>query len=102
MVKHAFCDTCPGCRPALLDPTTGKVLKPDHPIMVKVNRVWQHETTYAQRKAFVEVCCEVRQPESVVVSSRNAESERLANQVIEKIQAILSAAGGMGIAAKRK
>lgn len=52
---HEFCDTCPGCRPAMLDVRTGKRLPDDDPKMTKVNRVWDNDTTYEQRKAFIEV-----------------------------------------------
>lgn len=55
MEDHSFCDSCPGCRPALLDPTTGTALPNDHPIMVKINHMWDTQTTYDQRKSFIEV-----------------------------------------------
>ncbi len=54
-MKHEFCDHCPGCRPALIDLTTGGVLSNDSAIMRHVNRVWDNDTTYAERKAFIAV-----------------------------------------------
>jgi hypothetical protein len=55
MEYHEFCDDCSGCRPALLNVETKQVLSNDDPIMVIVNRVWDNDTTYAQRRAFIEV-----------------------------------------------
>ncbi len=55
MPDHEFCDSCPGCRPALLDINTHEVLSNDSPVMKIVNQIWDNETTYAQRKAFIEV-----------------------------------------------
>lgn len=52
---HEFCDDCPGCRPALLDLDTKQPLASDHPTMKLVNEVWDDESSYAERKAFIEV-----------------------------------------------
>lgn len=76
-MTHAFCDTCPGCRPALLDAKTGEALPAESPIMIKINRLWDRETTYAERKAFVDV---------TVHNSRAPEDMRLASSVIRKIE----------------
>lgn len=50
---HEFCDDCPGCRPAVL--FDGEVLPPDDPVMIKINKVWDNHTTYAQRRSYIEV-----------------------------------------------
>ncbi|MHA2427585.1 MAG: hypothetical protein ACXADB_06145 [Candidatus Hermodarchaeia archaeon] len=55
MEDHEFCDDCPGCRPAMLNPLTGQVYPKDSPEMQAVDAVWDNETTYAERKAFIEV-----------------------------------------------
>lgn len=55
MEDHEFCDDCSGCRPALLDMETKQPLSNDDPIMISVNKVWDDDTTYAQRRAFIEV-----------------------------------------------
>jgi hypothetical protein len=55
MEDHEFCDSCPGCRPAILDIKTGKSLPKNSPIMIAVNKVWDTQTTLQQRKAFIEV-----------------------------------------------
>lgn len=55
MPKHEFCDECPGCRPALLDVKTEKIMADDHPIMIAINDVWDYETSYGERKAFIDV-----------------------------------------------
>lgn len=55
MTYHEFCDTCPGCRPAIMLAETGKKLPPEHPTMIKINRVWNKECTYHERKAYINV-----------------------------------------------
>lgn len=74
-MPHEFCDHCPGCRPALIDVNTGKVLADDSETMRHVNRVWDHETTYAERKAFIAV---------TLHNSRAPADVRLAQSVIAK------------------
>ena len=82
MPEHEFCDDCPGCRPALLDVKTGKVMAPDDPVMTKINDVWDNETTYAQRRAFIEVTLhnsrnpvDMKRFEEVVRMSQNVMKE---------------------------
>lgn len=55
MEDHEFCDSCPGCRPVLIDPATGKPLPDDSPVMKAVNAFWDNRTSYAERRAFIEV-----------------------------------------------
>lgn len=40
MSCEKFDPNCQGCRPAIIDPRTGKVLPADDPVMEIVNRVW--------------------------------------------------------------
>ena len=56
MSFEIFSDDGPGCRPALVDITTGKVLPADNPAMQKVLSVWKH-TSRDERVAFHRVCC---------------------------------------------
>lgn len=56
MSIEKFEDDCPGCRPAMIDYKTGKVLPDDDPVMIKVMGVWS-QTTKAEREAFHRVCC---------------------------------------------
>ncbi len=77
---HKFCDDCPGCRPAMLDMKTRRPLSPDTPEMKAVNEVWDKDTTYAQRRAYIEV---------TLHNSRQPGELRLAEQVIAKIQQAL-------------
>lgn len=74
---HEFCDNCPGCRPAILDMRTRRPLGPDTPEMKAVNEVWDKDTTYAQRRAYIEV---------TLHNSRQPGELRLAEQVMAKIQ----------------
>lgn len=74
---HQFCDHCPGCRPTLLDIETRKPLEGDSPVMIKINQLWDHGTTYEQRKAFIKV---------TLHNSRSTEDMRLATEVIKRMQ----------------
>lgn len=65
-MTHEFCDHCPGCRPALIDLASGRPLPDDSPEMLRVNRIWDRQTTYAERKAFIQVTVHnCREPETV-------------------------------------
>lgn len=76
---HDFCDHCPGCRPCLIDLQTGQPQPPDSPVMIRVNRLWDKETTYAERKAFIDV---------TLHHSQKPKDIQLAHAVIEKIKAV--------------
>lgn len=76
-MKHEFCDHCPGCRPALVDLKTGNAMAADSEIMILVNRVWNTETTYAERKAFIDV---------TVHNSVKPDDFRLASGIMAKIE----------------
>jgi hypothetical protein len=78
---HEFCDHCPGCRPAVFDPTTGKVYAPDSQVMQIINLVWDTETSYAERKAFIEV---------TLHNSKAADDMRLAKALLVKFSALAS------------
>ena len=56
MSFQQFDDNCPGCRPAILDVKTGKVLPDDDPIMAKILAIWAN-TTLGEREAFHRVMC---------------------------------------------
>ena len=56
MSIEKFDDNCPGCRPAILDLKTGKVLPDDNPVMAKMLGIWA-TTTLAQRQAYHRVMC---------------------------------------------
>ena len=56
MSIQQFDDNCPGCRPAILDVKTGKVLPDDDPIMAKILAIWAN-TTLGEREAFHRVMC---------------------------------------------
>lgn len=57
----------------------------DSPIMIAVNQIWDRETSYAERKAFIEVTYH---------NSRAAEDMRLASAVAEKFQSAMNANQG--------
>lgn len=56
MSIEVYDDSCPGCRPVLLDPATGWALPDDSPAMLALRRVW-NLTTLKERQAFHRVCC---------------------------------------------
>ena len=78
MEDHEFCDSCPGCRPALI--MDGRKVPDDDPKMVIINELWNTQTTYAQRRAFVEV---------TLKNSRKPLDMKMCQQVINKIQQAL-------------
>src|SRR5688572_19430485 len=71
MEWHEFCDECKGCRPAMAKIKKGPDGKPlvnesglmetdgnvpdDDPMMVVINHLWDNDTTYAQRRSYIEV-----------------------------------------------
>ena len=82
MSKEVFNDDCPGCRPAVIDVKTGKVMGPETPLMQVVNAVWA-KTTREQREAFHNVCCH---------NSRTPKDLELAGRIFKDIQEAANAA----------
>ena len=80
-MTHQFCDHCPGCRPALIQPATGKVFADDSPEMLAVMKIWNHNTTYSERKAFINV---------TVNNSRKSEDLKLSRTIMAKIHSALA------------
>lgn len=80
MSHQQFDDNCKGCQPALLDPKTGQVMAANHPVMKKMMEVWEH-TTFEQRKAFHDVCCN---------NSREPHDLLLMDQILKSIQDALA------------
>jgi len=77
---HEFCDDCKGCRPAILDLQTNEAMHDDSPVMQAVNEMWDNETTYAERRAYIQV---------TLHSSRNQVDMERATTVIDKIKKVL-------------
>jgi hypothetical protein len=77
MSSKAYEDDCPGCRPVAMDPKTGKVLPDDHPLMLRMARVWANKTTREQRVAWHNVTCQ---------NSRHWHDLKLARQFIKAVQ----------------
>lgn len=82
MSLDRFNDDCTGCRPALFDVQTGESLPAGDPIMKAINRMWDTDTTRAQREAWHAFCCH---------NSREPHVMILVDQVTAKIQAAISA-----------
>jgi len=80
MEDHEFCDSCSGCRPAMLNVQTGKPLPATDPMMIKVNQIWDNDTSYAQRRAFIEV---------TLKNSENPRDRQLCMEVMHKIQQVI-------------
>ena len=51
-----FSDDCQGCKPAIIDIQTGRILPDTHPVMVAINKVWA-ELDLATKQAFHRVTC---------------------------------------------
>jgi hypothetical protein len=56
MSVDRFDDQCPGCRPCLVDVTSGEVLSENSPPMRAVLTMWA-KTTRSEREAFHRVAC---------------------------------------------
>jgi len=82
--KHEFCDDCPGCRPAILDVQTGMPMGKNTPQMVEINRIWDEETTYDQRKEFIEFSMQTENP--LPPSPAAMQFLQKASEVIQKWQ----------------
>lgn len=76
MEDHEFCDSCPGCRPALMK-LDGTRVAEDDPMMIKINQIWDNETSYAQRRSYIEV---------TLKNSENPRDRQLCMQVMAMIQ----------------
>jgi hypothetical protein len=67
MSRTAYSDNCEGCRPAILDVETGKVLEDNNPAMRKILAIWE-TTTLEEREAYHAVMClNSRKPDDVAV-----------------------------------
>jgi hypothetical protein len=67
---------CPGCKPAAMDPTTGKVLPDSHPLMQRILWAWG-QTSREQREAWHNVTCQ---------NSRDPHDMKLAQKFINSIE----------------
>ncbi len=63
MTRDVFSDDCPGCRPAILDITTGLPLPDESPAMQSVFALWRR-TTRKERLVFHRVTCQNSQTPS--------------------------------------
>lgn len=81
MVKrHEFCDQCPGCRPAVM--VSANAPPGAHAAMTKiVNHIWDHETRFEERKAFIEV---------TLHNDRDPEKMRLAAALAKRFEAAVN------------
>ena len=84
MSKNKFSDDCPGCRPALMDLKTGKVLGPDTPEMKAIDEIWA-DTTKQEREAYHRFCCS---------NERSPSTMRLAGGIAERVRLALKALPG--------
>lgn len=76
MTCEKFDPNCPGCRPAIYDPSTKQVMAQDHPMMVAVNAVWDAAPREEQ-----EACWRIW-----VKNGRDQSDLRLASAFMEKVQ----------------
>ena len=74
-------DNCTGCRPAMMDAKTGRVLPDDAPEMKLLLDVWS-KTTLEERQAYHNVTCN---------NSRESKDLNLAGAIIQRFQMALIA-----------
>lgn len=83
MEDHEFCDSCEGCKPAILNAQTKKPIPYDDPMMIAVMDVWNNNTSFAQRRSYIEV---------TLKNSRREHDMKLFTEVMEMIKAKLDKA----------
>jgi hypothetical protein len=76
MSLSEFDDNCPGCRPAIIDVKTKKILPDDDPVMVAMMKIWG-ETSIYERRAYHRVMC---------LNSRDAIDLFIVNGVVSKLK----------------
>jgi hypothetical protein len=74
MSWDVFSDDCPGCRPAMVDLTTGQRIPEDAPMMKIVLGVWKR-TTRDERLAFHRVTCQNSRTANDLLIVRNLSAE---------------------------
>ena len=80
MTCEKFDPNCPGCRPAIMDPRTGRALPKDDPIVVTINEVWDAAPREEQ-----EACWRIW-----VKNGREYEDMKLAAAFMSRVQAKLN------------
>lgn len=82
--QYMSCDhfdpNCEGCRPAILDPQTGRAMPKDHPMVVAINEVWDAAPREEQ-----EACWKIW-----VKNGRDPGDMKLASAFMDKVQARLN------------
>ena len=76
MSLQEFDDNCPGCRPAIVDVKTKKVLPDDDPVMSAMLKVWA-KTSLGERRAYHRVMC---------LNSRDAIDLYIVDGVVSKLK----------------
>lgn len=76
MSYSKFDDECAGCKPAMMDVETGKVIPDDAPSMMVVLRVWS-TTTLAERQAWHRFTC---------LSSRTVDDVHVARSFAQRVE----------------
>lgn len=84
MSLEKYDDRCAGCRPAMIDLSTHKVLPDDSPRMKCILAVWA-ETTFEEREAWHRFTC---------LNSRAQPDMRVAKDLAVRFQSALKAIAG--------
>lgn len=79
MSVEKFDEQCLGCRPAMLDIRTGKLLPDTDPIMVKVLQLWS-EQTKETKEAWHKITCQ---------DSKNPFDRRLVGEFLGKFSQLI-------------
>jgi hypothetical protein len=64
----------------MMDARTRMKVPDTDPMMIAINRIWDEDTTFAQRRAYIEV---------TLKNSRDPHNMRLATEVVEMIKTVL-------------
>lgn len=79
-MKHKYDPNCPQCRPAILDPETGRIMEDAHPVMQKIMQCWNLQP-HEVREAFIDVTYN---------NSREEKDVRLMQEFMNQVEAALA------------
>lgn len=68
MSRHEYSPDCPGCRPVVIDPSTGCILPEDSAAMRIVNTIWDRASEMDKRAWHAVTCLNSRAPLDLALS----------------------------------
>ena len=85
MSRGKYEDNCPGCRPALLDTTTGKPIPEDTPLMQAILKWWETVDRKSKEAFHNCTCLNSKDPEDLKAMSRIIEDMKKAMAKVDDL-----------------